>query len=218
MVSAGVRTVYQQARSQLVVFGGGGGLWHNLLKLRKIIRARINFHAYISPIFEKTYQPIEDMKKVIFMALAAVMVASGANAQVTNGKMIATSRGFFMDEKRITVTQAKNYSRQFPEAMKHIRTGQAVCGVAFVAALCGEYIVAYQLGGAISGKGVNAGALAAGVVVWGGAFGLIAFTNGQYKKAAAAYNSATGLAGLPKRDITLALVPTHGGLGLQLKF
>ena len=158
------------------------------------------------------------MKKVILMTLAAVMVALGVNAQQTNGKMSANGRGFFMDGERISVARAKDYSRQFPEAMKHLRTGQTVYGVAIAAAVGGGYLTGYQLGRAASGKGVNAVALTAGVAVLGGAFGLTAVTVGQYKKAAAAYNSGTSLAQSPQCDITLALAPTRGGLGLQLTF
>jgi hypothetical protein len=102
--------------------------------------------------------------------------------------------------------------------MKHIRTGQVVYGFALVAAVGGGGLIGYQIGRTIGGAKVSTGGLVAGILVTGGAFGLMAITVGQYKKAAAAYNSATGHAHLPRHDVTLALAPTCGGLGLQLTF
>ncbi|MDR2882918.1 MAG: hypothetical protein LBU98_03985, partial [Alistipes sp.] len=57
-----------------------------------------------------------------------------------------------------------------------------------------------------------------GVATIGGAVGLTFVTVGQYRKAAAAYNSAAGLACVPRREITLAFGTAPGGIGMRLAF
>lgn len=132
--------------------------------------------------------------------------------------MSAGQGGVFLDGRRISATEARNYLRLFPEATKHFRRGRFVYAVSNVAAVVGGTMVGYEIGRAITGQGVNAVGLTAGVLVCGGAIGLTFVTVRQYKKAATAYNSASGLAQLPHRDITLAVAPTPGGIGLRLTF
>lgn len=150
--------------------------------------------------------------------------SNGIHPDIRGGDMasgamsVSYRHGFFVGDRHISVAQAKYYSSQYPEAIRHMRMGQFVYGVSFAAAFGGGYIIGWQIGNAAGGIKMNAGALTAGAAIIGGAVGLTYVTVGQYKKAAAAYNAATGMAGLPRHDITIALAPAVGGLGLRLTF
>jgi hypothetical protein len=140
------------------------------------------------------------------------------NFAITGGWMSASWRGFTMDGRAISVRQAKEYAQPYKEAIRHIRAGQGWMVGGTVLAAIGGYFVGHDLGMALTGKKITGAGIAVGLAVFGGGMGLTAITVSQYRKAAAAYNSAVGLVWLPERGPILDLTPTPGGLGLQLTF
>ncbi len=141
-----------------------------------------------------------------------------ATTPVSPGKMTSRAGNFFLDGRQISIAEAKDLSIPYAEAIKHIRTGQGIYTLSIIMAIGGGGLLGWQLGAAIAGRDISIGGLVAGVLVTGGAFGIGAVTVAQYKKAAAAYNLANGIAGVPDYDIRLAVQPTVGGIGLALTF
>ena len=137
---------------------------------------------------------------------------------VGGGFMTANQRGFYMDGVSISVKQAKNYARPYRQALRHIRRGQGwQIGGAILAGLGGGFI-GIDIGSAIAGEKISGAGIAIGLILAGGGFGFELISISQYKKAAAAYNSSAGIVELPRREVTLDLATTGGGVGLQLTF
>ena len=134
------------------------------------------------------------------------------------GWMSANQRGFFMDGESISVKQAKKYVWTNRDALRHIRRGQGWQIGAVTLATVGGGLIGMDIGNAIAGEKINGAGIAFGLLVVGGGFGLELISISHYKKAAAAYNNATGLYVLPRHEVNLALAPTNGGVGLQLTF
>jgi hypothetical protein len=152
----------------------------------------------------------------------------------TGGRMLADRRGFYMDGEPITVRQAKDYAWPYRKALKHIRRGQGWNVSALTLASLGGGFIGIDIGNTITGEEVAGAGTVLGLLLWGGAFGLEAIAISQFRKAADDYNTATGLVCVPEltpclapelapclapdHEITLALGPTPGGVGLQLTF
>lgn len=180
------------------------------------------------------------MKKLLLSVALVVMFANGTKAQsnadsvvvetiaesaltpAPMGFMTANGRGIFVDGGRITVAEAKALTRSFPEAMKHIRTAQAVYGVAMVAAFSGGYLLGTGLGRSMNHQydGTSkSGYYLGGVALCGVAAGLTFVTIKEYKKVAAIYNSGSRpTSAALQRRATLSLTPSGSGLGLRLVF
>jgi hypothetical protein len=216
-------SLYGQSRD--VVYLKNGSIIKGII-IENVINENVKIQTSDGSIHVLPYSDITKLGKetetstepVLALMQTQTIILPTPDSSVNNGKMTANGSGFFIGGRRISVAEAKVYSAQYSEAMKHIRKGQGVYAVAMVMALGGGGLVGWQLGAAIGGGDISAGGLVAGLLVTGGAFGLSAITINQYKKAAAAYNIATGLAELPQPKMILALTPTSGGLGLQLTF
>ncbi len=134
------------------------------------------------------------------------------------GWMSANQRGFFMDGESISVKQAKKYVWTNRDALRHIRRGQGWQIGAVTLATVGGGLIGMDIGNAIAGEKINGAGIAFGLLVVGGGFGLELISISQFRKAAAVYNSSAGIVESPRREVTLDLATTGGGVGLQLTF
>ena len=163
----------------------------------------------------------------LFVVFSASMSAFGQNSNVERnaGEMIANGKGFFMDAVQISYAEALNYAKPYPEVTKHLKAGRGMMVGTYIVSFGGGFMLGWGLGTQFNRKAPKSSKktgrylMAGGAVLIAGAFGLEVGSIGQYKKAARAYNAATGYADVtPDCGMTLSLACTQGGLGLQLTF
>lgn len=149
-----------------------------------------------------------------------------------SGPMTASGRGFFMEGIRLTNAETRDILRPNTEAMNHMRNAQTAYVVAMVTSGVGGYLIGWGLGTDLRHRtnrpswqsnnedGSTVGYYVGGAALIGVAAGLSAVTVKEWKKAAAAYNTAMGYASSTpfRRPVTLALSPARNGMGLRLTF